>query len=152
MKKKKKLIRNQLDAAMQKLRPLLGISIPPKGWIRAIRDALGMSARQLADRLEVTHQRVDEIERHELRGSVTLKAMRRVAEKLDCVFVYALVPRTTLEKTLYEQARQVAQRRLSRVSHTMSLENQELSSEDQKNALNDLTEELVDSLPSTLWD
>ncbi len=152
MKKNKKLVRQQLETTLQKFRSLLTISIPPKGWIRAVRDALGMNGRQLADRLHVTRQRVALIEKDELGGSATLKTMRRVAECLDCVFVYALIPRTSMEQTLREQARQVAKKRLSRVSHTMRLENQELSDADQEQAMIDMIEELIEHQPSTLWD
>ena len=152
MKKYKKLIRQQLEITLQKFSPLLDISMPPKGWIRAVRDALGMNGRQLADRLNVTRQRVALIEKDELGSSATLKTMRRVAESLDCVFVYALVPRTSLEQTLHEQAKRIAKKRLARVSHTMMLENQELSEIDQEQALNDMVKELIETQPSTFWD
>ncbi len=152
MKKKKKLIRNQLETTLQKLRPLLEISMPSKGWIRAVRNALGMSARQLAGRLGVTQQRVALIEKEEPTGSITLKTMRKVAERLDCVFVYGFVPRISLEQNLRKQARRVAKKRLTRVSHTMRLENQELSNYEQEQALNDMIEELIETQPSTLWD
>ncbi|MEN8262296.1 MAG: mobile mystery protein A [Nitrospirota bacterium] len=152
MKKNKKLIRQQLEITLQKFRPLLDISMPPKGWIRAVRDALGMNGRQLADRLNVTRQRAALIEKDEIGNSATLKTMRRVAESLDCVFVYALLPRTSLKQTLHEQAKRVAKKRLARVSHTMMLENQELSDIDQVQALNDMVKELIETQPSTLWD
>ena len=152
MKKYKKLIRQQLETTLQKFRLLLDIPMPPKGWIRAVRDSLGMNGRQLADRLNVTRQRAALIEKDELAGSATLKTMRRVAESLDCVFVYALVPRMSLEHTVHERARQVVKKRLARVSHTMMLENQELSDSDQEQALNDMVKELIETQPSTLWD
>ena len=152
MKKYRKLIRQQLEITLQKFRPLLDISMPPKGWIRAVRDALGMNGRQLADRLNVTRQRAALIEKDELGSSATLKTMRRVAESLDCVFVYALVPRISLKHTLLEQAKRVVKKRLARVSHTMMLENQELSDIDQEQALNDMVKELIETQPSTFWD
>lgn len=152
MKKNKKLIRQQLEITLQKFRPLLQIPMPPKGWIRAVRDALGMNGRQLANRLNVTRQRAAQIEKDELGNSATLRTMRRVAESLDCVFVYALVPRKSLEHTLNEQAKRVARKRLARVSHTMKLENQELSNIENEQALNDMVKELIETQPSTLWD
>jgi predicted DNA-binding mobile mystery protein A len=152
MKTKGKLVRQQLDATLKRLRPLLNVSMPPKGWIRAIRDALEMNGRQFADLLGVTRQRTDQIENEELAGSATLKAMRRIAECLDCVFVYGFVPRTTLERALRDQARRVAERRLARASQTMSLENQAVSARENKQALSHMIEELVDSPPSDLWD
>ncbi len=152
MKKYKKLVRQQLEITLQKFRPLLDIPIPPKGWIRAVKDALGMNGRQLADRLNVTRQRAALIEKDEMGSSATLKTMRRVAESLDCVFVYAFVPRTSLNQTLHDQAKRIAKKRLARVSHTMMLENQELSDSDQEQALNDMVKELIETQPSTFWD
>ncbi|MBW1786414.1 MAG: mobile mystery protein A [Deltaproteobacteria bacterium] len=148
---KKKLIREQLDASLQRLSPLLDVTAPPKGWIRAIRDALGMTAKQLANRLGVAQQAVARIEKEELPGSVTIKTMRRIAECLDCVFVYGFVPRTSLGETVTRQAKKVAAQRLARASQTMSLENKALSRRDNEQALSDLVDELMRTLPSNLW-
>ena len=149
---KKKLIREQLDASLKRFSPLLDVTPPGKGWIRAIRDALGMTAKQVADRLGVAQQAVARIEKEEFAGSVTIKTMRRVAEALDCVFVYGFVPRESLENTVRNQAEIVARKRLSRVSQTMKLENQELSRNEQKKALADEVERLVQTMPRYLWD
>jgi predicted DNA-binding mobile mystery protein A len=148
---RKKLIRKQLDASLQRFSPLLDVTAPPKGWIRAIRDALGMTAKQLANRLGVAQQAVARIEKEELAGSVTIKTMRRIAERLDCVFVYGFVPCTSLEETVTRQAKQVALMRLARASQTMSLENQALSRRENEEALTDLVDELVRAPSSTLW-
>ena len=148
---RKKLIRKQLDASLQRFSPLLDVTAPPKGWIRAIRDALGMTAKQLANRLGVAQQAVARIEKEELAGSVTIKTMRRIAECLDCVFVYGFLPRTSLEETVTRQAKQVALMRLARASQTMSLENQALSRRENEQALSDLVDELIRTLPSDLW-
>ena len=148
---KKKLIREQLDASLQRLRPLLDVTAPPKGWIRAIRNALGVTARQLANRLGVAQQAVARIEKEEPAGSVTIKTMRRIAECLDCVFVYGFVPRTSLEETVASQAKKVASQRLAQASQTMSLENQALSRRENERALSDLVDELIRTLPSNLW-
>jgi predicted DNA-binding mobile mystery protein A len=149
---KKKLIREQLDASLQRLRPLNDATAPPKGWIRAIRDALGMTARQLANRLGVAQQAVARIEKEEPAGSVTIKTMRRIAERLDCVFVYGFVPRKSLEETVARQAQKIAARRLGQASQTMNLENQGLSRRENEQALSDLVDELIRTLPSNLWD
>ena len=152
MKNKKKLVREQLDATLKAFRPLMVIQFPPKGWIRAIRDALGMNGRQFADRLNVTRQRSDQIEKGELTGSLTIKTMRRIADGLDCVFVYALVPRTSLADTVREQAKRVACKRLEQASQTMALEDQGLSKEENEQARSDMIEDLMDNPPTNFWD
>lgn len=151
MKSKTKLMREQLEKTLRKFEPLKNSSPPVKGWIRAIRDALGMNGRQLADRLGEHRSRTKQIEKQELTGSLTLKTMRKTAESLDCIFVYGFVPRTSLEETVHFRAKQVAARRLARASHLMGLEDQALNTTENKKVLSEMVDELVDTLPSYLW-
>ncbi len=152
MKRKTKLIREQLEITLRKFEPLRNSPPPVKGWIRAIRDALGMNGRQLADRLGEHRSRTKQIEQQEIAGSLTLKTIRKIAEAMDCVFVYGLVPRTSLEETVRNQAKQIALKRLARASHTMELENQALGTKENKEILSSMIEEIMDELPSNLWD
>ena len=149
---KTKLVRKQLDAKLEHFRPLRETMPPRKGWIRAIRDALGMTGEQLAKRLGVSNkQRISRIECDEIEGNVTIKTMRRVAEALDCVFVYGFVPRSSLEQTVRNRAEHVAKKRMERVSQTMRLEQQGLFEKEEKLALSDATESLVANPHRTLW-
>jgi len=150
--KEKKLIRRQLDKSLRQLRILAEKYPPRRGWIRAIRDALGMSARQLAGRLGVSQQRVAQIEKQEIDGGLTIKAMRKVAEGLDCRFVYGFVPYESLEATIDKQAKRMALRRLALASHTMSLEDQGLDRHENDEILAEMIAELTDDPPSNLWD
>jgi predicted DNA-binding mobile mystery protein A len=150
--KYKQIARQQLDATLARFDEIRKVQIPQKGWIRAVRDALGMSGKQLALRLQVSQPRVFKLEQGEPSGALTLKTMRQVAEALDCVFVYALVPRSTLEETVRTQARVVAGERLQRVSHTMLLEAQGLTMQEQQASLDGAIEELVRETPKDLWD
>ncbi len=147
--KYKQIARQQLDATLARFDEIRKVQIPQKGWIRAVRDALGMSGKQLALRLQVSQPRVFKLEQGEPSGALTLKT---IAEALDCVFVYALVPRSTLEETVRTQARVVAGERLQRVSHTMLLEAQGLTMQEQQASLDGAIEELVRETPKDLWD
>jgi len=146
-----KLVRRQLDAKLECFRPLKDIKPPRKGWVRAIRDALGMTGEQLARRIGTNKQRVARIESDESQGRVTIKTLRRVAEGLDCVFVYGFVPRTTLDETVRSRAMRVASKRMGRVSRTMELEQQGLDDREQGIILQDTTEQLMDTSLRTLW-
>lgn len=148
----KKLVLEQLDTTLKRFSTLKDVNPPPKGWIRAIRDALGLSTRQLGDRLGVSKSRITRMEQDEVAGSVTLKTMQRVAGALGCVFVYGFVPRTTLEDTLRSQARRVAKKRMLRVAHTMALEDQGLSEGEQKKAFENAVDELIRTRPKSLWE
>lgn len=116
--------RQRLDVRLAVLKPEDRFQPPPKGWIRAVRDALGMSGVQLAKRLTVRPQTIDTLEKSEANGTIQLNTLRRAAESLGCTLVYALVPNTSLEASVRQQARKVALRDLERVAHTMKLEAQ----------------------------
>jgi predicted DNA-binding mobile mystery protein A len=150
--KYKHIARQQLDATLARFCEVRKVQLPPKGWIRAVREVLGMSGKQLAGRLHVSQPRVHKLEQSEPSGALTLKSMRQVAEALDCVFVYALVPRSSLEETVRTQARTVAGERLQRVSHSMLLEAQGLSTKEQQASLDDAIEELARETPKDLWE
>jgi len=120
--KQKNLAREQLDKTLRQFIPLKAVVPPRKGWVRAIRDALGMTGEQLAARLNVNKQRVSRIEQDERFGKVTIKTLQNVAEALDCEFVYGFVPTESLEKTVRNQAQSVAKKRMSRSNRMMRLE------------------------------
>lgn len=150
--KYKLIARQQLDKTLSGYAGLTQNAPPVKGWIRAIREALGMSGKQLASRLNVSQPRIPRLEQDEVSGVVSLKTMRQAAEALDCVFVYAIVPRTSLKETVRTQARKVAEARAQRVSHTMLLEAQNLSAEEQRASLDAAVEEFVREMPKELWE
>jgi predicted DNA-binding mobile mystery protein A len=150
--KQMKLAREQLDETMRNFDSLKKAAIPPKGWIRAIRDTLGMSGEQLAKRLGVNQQRIARLERDEKLGKVTLNTMKSTAEALNCVFVYGIVPRDSLEQTVKDQAGKVAKTRMSRSNQMMRLEKQELSQEEKSKALKYLIEDIIETMPKSLWD
>lgn len=119
--------RRQLDTQLSRLNGEGRPTTPPKGWIRAIRNALGMSGRQLAARLGVRPQSIDAMEKSEARGKISLETLRRAADALDCTLVYALVPKTSLEDSVRRRARRIAQHDLRRAAHSMALEDQATS-------------------------
>src|SRR5487761_1770295 len=118
--------RRQLDDRFAALPSAEWFAAPTRGWIKAIREALGMSSEQLAKRLGVKQPTVAAIERSETRGTIELATLRRAAEALDCTLIYALVPNRKLATTVKERARPIASKRLQAVEHSMLLENQAL--------------------------
>jgi predicted DNA-binding mobile mystery protein A len=128
------------------------VARPPKGWLRAIRDALGMTTKQFARRLGVSQPRVVALEKGEIDDTLTLASLRRAAEALDCTLVYALVPNRPLVETLRQRAEQKADEQLRRVSHTMRLENQALTNTDQRRQRELLVDPLLRGNLGRLWD
>lgn len=129
MDAKRRLARKRLDQKIHPLRSALPLLPPPKGWVRAIRDALGMTAVTMASRLGIASQSFEDLEKSEAAGKITLDSLNKIARALDCTVVYALVPNTSLEDTINRRARQIALRDLKRVDQTMALEDQSVDTE-----------------------
>lgn len=140
-----------LDARLTLVRNW-SVDRPPRGWLRAIRDALGLTTKQFAKRLGVSQPRVVALEKGEMEETVTLASLRRAAEALDCKLVYAFVPNRPLVDTLRERAEKVADAQMARLHHTMRLENQALTMSDQRRQREILIDELLRGSPRRLWD
>ncbi len=125
---------------------------PPRGWLRAIRDALGLTTKQFAKRLGVSQPRVVALEKGEMEETVTLASLRRAAEALDCRLVYAFVPDRPLVETLRARVEEVADAQMARLHHTMRLENQALTITDQRRQRENLIDALFRGSPRRLWD
>jgi predicted DNA-binding mobile mystery protein A len=141
-----------LDKRFATLRPLIRNPRPPKGWLRAVRDALGMTTAQLARRIGVTQPRIIELEKAEISGTVTLHSLQRAAEALGCQVIYALVPNRPLAEVVRARAELIAEKQLVSVRHTMSLEDQTVQD---KEANKELRQQFVQELlrkPARLWD
>jgi predicted DNA-binding mobile mystery protein A len=106
---------------------LVGLDLgqrPPRGWVRAIREALGMTTAELGRRMGLTQSRVSQIERSEELGSIRLDTLERAAQALNCQVRYVFVPNEPLEEMVQRQARLRAQAEVDAVTHTMALEDQ----------------------------
>lgn len=124
MSKNNAVARKALDSQLRLLRVMDALTRPERGWLRAIREAIGMTTGQFAMRLGVSQPRIAALERAEANDAVTLRSLRQAAEALDCVLVYALIPKTSLEDMVKDRALFVAERQLARTDQTMRLENQ----------------------------
>lgn len=126
---------------------------PPIGWIKSIRTALGMSMQQLGNRLSITKQSVQDIEKREQEGSITLRALKEAAKALDMQLVYGFVPNDgTLEALIDRKAKELATQIVSRTSNTMKLEDQENSKQRIEKAIEERTVALKNEMPKSLWD
>jgi len=117
--------RDLLDRHFDEWQRLRGLARPPRGWIRAVREALGMSAAALAVRLGITAGAVTRLEQSEAADRVQLDTLRRAADALGCDLVYLLVPRRPLNAVVRDRARELAHRQIAAVEQTMRLEDQE---------------------------
>ncbi len=145
------LRRRQLDASFSPLRALVGVSPPREGWLRAIRQALGMSLRQVAERAGVSKTAAASVEKNEAKGTVQLDSLQRLAEAMDCEVVYAVVPRGSLDDILQLRALEAAERMVGRVADSMALEAQSTSPSEREALVRELTAKYRAN-PKALWD
>jgi predicted DNA-binding mobile mystery protein A len=146
------LQRTQLD---QQLRPLAKLHLhnrPSKGWIQAIRTALGMTTYQLAKRLGVAQSTAARWEKSESDRTITLTSLHKIADAMECDLVYALVPRKPLQKILEDRALDMLTRNAERVAHSLELEGQGTPAGIRRRMVRDEAKRLVDESPQRLWD
>ncbi len=144
------LARKTLDRRFVAI-PAEALHAPHRGWIRAIRDALGMTATQLAGRMGVTQPRIAKLEQAERTGAVTLASLEKAADALGCTLVYALVPRQSLEQAIHDRAEEKARQQLARIRHSMALEDQATGTSALADELHALTQRYIHD-PRGLWD
>jgi predicted DNA-binding mobile mystery protein A len=149
----KKIQINQIELRMKRYAHARELPNPPTGWIRAIRLVLGMSLRQLATKLSITQQSVQEMEIREKDGSITLRSLKEAAAALDMELVYGFVPKDgSLDAYIDKKAQALAEKIVLRTSNTMKLEGQENKRERIIQAIEERKSVLKSELPKALWD
>ena len=142
----KKILRRSYQKKFDLFRKAI-IARPQQGWLKTIREFLGMTTTQLAKRLEISQPRIVAMEKNE--RNVKISTMERIADTLNCDFSYAFVPRENIDDIIYNQAKKKAQKILDKVNKNMGLENQ-LAKTDE--LLKDIIEELLDGNIARIWD
>lgn len=141
---------DRLLAAQPQLRTHL--QPPNGGWLKGIRTALGMTAKQLGRRVGISQVAVTEAERAESEGRITLKTLRKIAKGLDCDVVYALIPRASLDMIVHNNANRAAHRMVGEVSHAMALEGQSTDDSARAAQVDALRERLIAEGSRQIWD
>jgi len=129
-----KLRLDQLDRVLKSF-PVVKIPRPPRGWIRAIREATGTTMRELAERLAKVPSQVASFEKSEAEYRITLASLRDAAEALGCDLVYAFVPKTgtgSVHDLVERRARAEATENVRAVAHSMALEDQAVGGIEEK--------------------
>lgn len=150
---KKTLLIQQLNRKMASYASLKQVAIPPTGWIKAIRNALGMSMQQLGNKLSITKQSIQEIEQREKDGSITLKSLKEVAKAMDMQLIYGFVPNDgSLDALIDRKAKDLARQIVMRTSNTMKLEDQQNSNQRIENAIQERANAIKNEMHKILWD
>ena len=148
-----KLQFQQLNEKLAQLTGLQHVIMPPIGWIKAIRNGIGMSMEQLGQKLSITKQGVMDIEKREKEGAITIKSMQEIAKAMDMQFIYGFVPNAgSLEQMIETRALEIASKIVERTSTTMKLEDQANSKERVEKAIKERASEIINKTPKILWD
>ncbi len=140
----------QIDAVLTPLRDL-AVERPARGWIAAVRTALGMSTYQLARRIGISQPTLAKLEQREATGSITLESLRKSADALECDVFYAIIPRRPLLEMVRAQALRVARVQIGPIAHSMRLVSQAVSDASLEARVSELAEELVARRRNILW-
>lgn len=147
----KQIVRQQYQRIVDSAAAIADIPLPPEGWLRTSRKALGMSGAQLASMMGVTRARVAQAETSEQDGGVTLKSMQATAEAMGCRFVYAIIPPKRIEDLILAQARKKATALVKTASKHMALESQNLPNDKIAQEIERLTREIANEMPADFW-
>lgn len=151
--KTQRLILEQTDKKIIFLKKVDGLIMPSMGWVYSIRQALGMSLRQLGKKLNITPQSVKEIEEREKNGTVSLKVLKQFGHVLNLKLVYGFIPiNGSLEEMIEKRAYDLANEIVNRTSISMKLEDQENSPKRVQKAIKEKAEELILEMPKYLWE
>jgi predicted DNA-binding mobile mystery protein A len=116
---------------------------PSGGWLRAIREALGVPQTKIANVMHVKQQSIVSFEKAEADDRITISNLRRVAEAMGCELVYAIVPKSgSIQELAESRARAEATKRVLSVHRTMALEDQ--ASGDVKEMIDKETKRIIE--------
>lgn len=157
MRTNKQSLLSQRTLIEKKLRPWTALradTVPRSGWIKAVRGALGMTTRQLAERVGVGQSNITRLEEREASGKVTLDRLAKTAQAMNCKLIYAIVPNdrySDLEAITDERARDLAQQLVRTAEHSMRLEKQGSHDDDLARDIDGLASQLKSKMDSRIW-
>ena len=150
---KKSLQLQQLNSKMLGFATLKQVAVPPTGWIKAIRTAIGMSMQQLGNKLSVSKQGILDMERREKDGSITIRSLKEIGRALDMQLVYGFIPNDgSLNALIEKRDTELAAKIVLRTSNTMKLEDQGNTNQRIEKAIKERAEEIKNEMPKILWD
>lgn len=147
-----RLLLRQLDRRLTRPINATEFQVPGRGWIDAIRRAIGLPVVVLARRSGKTPSAIQQIQQREMEGTVTMNTLRETAHAMGMKLVYAFVPEDggTIENFLEQKAKEVATKIVMRSNQTMLLEDQQVAHESLEESIEELTHELINH-PRRLW-
>lgn len=126
-----------IDEACENLKSALSVKTPKKGWIREIRESMGMTAKQLGRKIVsqdnvkgIAGNSVIALENTEMFGNIKLDTLKRAANALGCDVVYGLVPREPINEKFRSQLDKKVDKYYAQTIKTLSDDEIEMLGED----------------------
>ncbi len=152
MRNHKKILIDQLDGKLKPFFEIKNIEVPERGWVYTIRTALNMTLQQLGHKLKITIQGVQDIEKRELSGSISIKSMKEVGKALDMQFVYGFVSNhKSIDEYIEFKARELAEKMVLKNSN-LSVENKVKDKLEIQQEIEIYMREIKTEIPKSLWD
>ncbi len=145
-----KIMRGQISKKLGGLSLFKQSTKGVNSWIDYLRRGLGMNISQLAKRAGISRETMSQTISREKSGEITVNNLRRIANALECDFVYCFVPRKKLEAIIENQALKVAKSIVEESALHMEIEDQGQSSSTNRRAIKELAEEIV--YKKVLWE
>lgn len=118
---------DQIEKRLKKLRKVLSEAQVSPGWIYYMRHALGLTLEKLGLRAKLSKASIQQLEKRESQGRITLATLKKLAHAMDCEFMYAFVPNSELKSFLFEKAYKKAEKIIKNADVHMTLEDQKVS-------------------------
>lgn len=154
MKSNKKLQHQQRQILDERIQAGSWSPRPKMGWLKAVRTSLGLSTRQLAERMKTSLNSVPQLEAGEVKQTASLNSLSKAAEAMDCELVYWIKPKSpnkSFDELLDQRALVLAQKIAKGVAHSMSLEEQKVATQVTENQIKDLAQELKREMDPRIW-
>ncbi len=90
--KERRYARMRLDRELRPFRQAGRDKNPTNGLLRAVRQVLRAPVAEVAKKMGVCRSVVLDLEARELKNTVTLRSMSRMADAMGCKVVYGIVP------------------------------------------------------------
>src|SRR5438067_1390628 len=101
-----RLMRQQIQEKIDSMN-ISGLeSIQKQGWIKMIRKSLGLSIKDLAQKLDCQPSNIILLEKNELASKIKLETLEKAAATMNCRLVYAFVPQDGSLETIIQQKTQ----------------------------------------------
>jgi predicted DNA-binding mobile mystery protein A len=120
----------QIDRRIEALRATKDLANIRGGWIKFMRQALGLTLQDLAKLVSLTPANIAQAEKREVEEKVSLSTLKKLAEAMDCDLVYSFVPKKSIRTFINDKALEKARKTLGIADLHMKLEDQKVTGDE----------------------